>query len=132
MHPPAHSLQRILRANGIFCVVSGLVLAVFNNQIQDLLGVENVTMLLIIVGIFLLGYGAFLYISMIRPTLNIPIAYLAEIGDITWVIASIIVLALDLFDLSTAGRWAILVATDIVATFAIVQFVYLRRIHLTS
>ncbi len=126
------TLQRILQGNGAFCFVGGLILLIFNTSLQAFLSVENVDALFVIIGVFLLAYGAMLIYTNRRTQFVLPVAYLAEIGDIIWVLGSWGVLAFDAFNLSTNGRWSVLIVSDIILMFAVMQFIYLRRIHRTK
>jgi hypothetical protein len=48
--------------------------------------------------------------------------------DIAWVTGSILLLASGLVPLSTARKWSIAILADIVALFALLQFIGLRRV----
>ena len=55
------------------------------------------------------------------------LAWYAIEGDIGWIIATIIVLVVDPFNFSTAGKWLLAAIADIVAVFVILQYIGLRR-----
>jgi len=121
-------LRRALRANGIFCTFSGLFLLIAGAPVADFLAVES-ALVIRLIGVALLPYG----FNLIRETGITPLhrytGPLAIAGDIAWVIGSIAIIIADPFDLSAAGKWAILAVADIVATFAVIQIIGLRRMR---
>jgi hypothetical protein len=49
------------------------------------------------------------------------------IADVAWVLASVVVVVSGWAPLTAAGVWAIMIVADIVAVFAVAQYVGLRR-----
>ncbi len=47
--------------------------------------------------------------------------------DVAWVAGSALILLFDLVPLTTAGRWTIALLAEVVALFAILQTIGLRR-----
>ena len=47
--------------------------------------------------------------------------------DVLWVLGSVLLIFTDLVPLSIGGKWTVALIADIVALFAILQYVGLRR-----
>ena len=122
-------LRHALRGNSAFSGFSGALFILLAAQIAALLGVSPAAEILIAaLGAGLLAYAAFLYWASRQPQISPQIGLAAVIADALWVVSSLVILALDPFSFSTAGRWAVLIVADVVAVFAILQFVGLRRL----
>ena len=120
--------QRASQADGLLCAVSGAVFTLGAGAISTLAGFESPAFLLIL-GIGLLVYGlGILYMAKRQPVdRRLPMALL--LGNISWIIASILFLIADPFTLSNEGRWLTIILADIVGVMAIWQFVALRRMR---
>lgn len=125
---PSNLLRNTLRANGVFSTLSGIVFILGAGQVASFLGVDSASSLILMTGIILLGYAAVLFQQSARPTLDTRVGWLAFTLDILWVAGSWIVLAADAFGLSAQGRWGVLIVADIVAVFAVLEYVGLRRL----
>ena len=56
-------------------------------------------------------------------------AWYAIIGDVVWVIGTAAILLTDAFSLTSEGKWLLFIIGDIVLTFAVVQYIGLRRMN---
>lgn len=126
---PSDLLRKALRGNSIFSIISGLAFTFGAAPIASFLGITDASLVIAIMGVGIVGFAAFLWTITTKPVLNRQIAVIVFIMDAVWVVASLIILVTDAFSLSTGGRWAILIVSDIVTVFAILEFVGLRRLN---
>jgi len=119
-------LDKVLTADGIFALLSGTSLVIAAKPIANLIAL-NQPVILTVLGLVLLGYGALLLFSASRTSMNRQIAWLAIILNGIWVIASYFGLFLGWFPVNTAGNWAIALVAEVVAIFAILEYIALRR-----
>lgn len=129
-------LRTALRANGTFSLISGSAFLLASAQIADFLGIKdsdilgflNGTSFMLVLGAGLLFFAGGLLWTASRPKLNKMMAREIVFMDIMWVIASAVLLLTEALPLTTEGSWAILIVADIVATFAVLQYVGIRRL----
>jgi hypothetical protein len=119
-------LKRALRANGIFCTTSGLIIALAASPLAAFLG-EIPPLALVIVGVGLIPYGVFLLWTTQPETVSRNIGVFAVTGDLLWVIGSIIILLAGWPALTVAGKWTVGLIAEVVAAFAAVQIYALWR-----
>lgn len=122
------TLRRALQGDGLFGILSGLIVALGAAALSKWMGLES-SGILVISGLGLIAYGfALFWYSSNRP-LTRSFA-LTIIGiNILWIIGSIFLLTANPLPLTTEGRWLVLLAADMVVCFAIWQFVGLRRMQ---
>ncbi|MBZ0286472.1 MAG: hypothetical protein K8I30_02575 [Anaerolineae bacterium] len=126
--PSANLLRNALRANGVFSTVSGIIFIVGAGQVASFVGVDGASNLFLVMGVLILGFAAILIQQSTRPALDTRLGWLVFALDVMWVVISWVILAADAFGLSTEGRWAVLILADIVAVFAVLEFIGLRRL----
>ncbi|MEM7030586.1 MAG: hypothetical protein AAF629_13545 [Chloroflexota bacterium] len=119
-------LQRALQGNGLFSLLSGLAFIIAANPIATFLGGVSSTVLMA-VGVGLLIYAADLFFVARQSPIKPLFAWLFIAGDVVWVLASALLLMTDWVAFTNAGWWAVAIIADIVAVFAILQYVGLRR-----
>jgi hypothetical protein len=122
---PSVLLRRALRIDQLFCATSGTVLLLTAKPVADFMGTSR-SLPFAILGALLLGYALVFFWNLSDSTLKLK-GWLALEGNALWVAGSIVVLVFDLFSFSTAGKWMVLIVTDIVLILAIVQVIGLRR-----
>ena len=120
-------LRRALQADGVFCVLSGLLLIVDSGPIAALIGVSQ-PWILMVLGVDLLIYAALLLLAARRTPIVRwhALAFLA--ADVAWVLASVVLVLGGLLSLTTFGFWAVLVVADIVAVFGVLKYIGWRRL----
>jgi hypothetical protein len=123
---PDQLLHRVLQANMVFSGLTGLLLVVDAAPLSQWLGVPA-TWLLVVLGIGLLGFAGLLYLTARQRPLDLRQANLIFWLDVAWVVGSALLLATGWAPLTSAGWWAVLVVADVVALFAILEFVGIRR-----
>lgn len=130
-------LRHALTANAIFSSISGLGFVLFSGQVAEFLGIEATSILglfdgqtfVLVIGIGLLLFALGLFVDVRQDEID-PAHAMVTIGmDMAWVVGSAVILITGALPFTTAGSWAVLIVADIVALFAIVQYVGLRRIQ---
>ena len=119
-------LQRALLGNAVFSGLSGLIMVLAADALSQFLGLGS-PIILTVVGIVLLLYAPMLvWLANQSP---VPTHFTWEVIalDVLWVIGSVILIFTDFVPLTTGGKWAIAITADIIALFAILQYVGLRR-----
>lgn len=118
-------LRKSLATNGFFSIVTGAVGAIFSSSISEFMGVNQVVLVIVGVGVFLFGVG--ILMDARRPELNLVQARLTVIADVVWVVAAA-VLVVVFADLMTTGGNTLLALISVpVAIFAVMQWLGLRR-----
>jgi hypothetical protein len=125
---PARLLRRVLQVNAFFSGISGAGMLLAAGPIARLLGVE-VSWPIVLLGADLLLFAAWVGYESAQTVLRVRRARVVLALDIAWVVASAMIIALDPFDLSTAGKWAVAAVADVVAVFALVEYLGLRRLR---
>ena len=128
---PSRLLQTALRANAIFCCLSGVTLLGFSAVIGGWLGLER-RLPLTIVGGLLLVYAVSLVLYAGRRTIRLTEAWTAIGSDLAWVIgtAALLWVAPDLF--SPTGKLIVIVVALLVGVFALFQFLGVRQLRVES
>jgi hypothetical protein len=121
-------LRRALLGNTLFSGLSGLIAALAAVPLATFIGLPS-PIILIVLGLGLMGYAALLYRMATRQPLSRNAALFAVAADIAWVAGSILLLLLGWPPFTTAGKWLVAILADIVAVFAVVQFIGLRRLR---
>ena len=119
-------LSRVLQADGIFSGLSGLVLILDAGPIATFLGIDA-PWILTALGVGLVIYAIDLFWIASRESIDNRFATAAIVMDGLWILGSILLLVTDWVPFTVAGKWAIGIVADLVATFAILKFIGLRR-----
>jgi hypothetical protein len=124
---PSHNLlRRALQTDGLSTAAVGLLLTFGAGPIASFMGVSSAVPILVL-GLILAVYGVGLFVLASRETIDRRLPIIVIELNVAWVIGSAIVLAADLFGLTTGGRWGILLVADAVVLLTIAEFVGLRR-----
>jgi hypothetical protein len=121
-------LRRTLQGNALFSTASGLLFLFGREAVAALLGLSSAAASVIAAlsfGLFVWA-GLTLWVSTRTPIQRYQVFAIIG-GDLLWVIGSILLLLGGWLPLSTAGMWAVGIVADIVALFAILQFIGWRR-----
>lgn len=121
------NLRQILNANAMFSATSGLIFVLAASALAQFL---NTTLpIMYILGVGLFGYAALLAYNASRPAISRGFTLFAIIGDITWVLLSILLLIVPGFDFTPAAKWAIGITAVCVDIFATLQFLEWRKMR---
>lgn len=125
-------LRRTLQANGLFSGLSGLLLLLAASPVAQLLvppaPLPDAALILRGIGLGLLLYAGFLFYTAGQEPLNRTFAWEAVILDVLWVAGSALLLFSGWAPFSTEGKWAVALVADVVAVFAILQVIGIRRL----
>ncbi|HEY1016805.1 MAG TPA: hypothetical protein VGE07_29100 [Herpetosiphonaceae bacterium] len=123
---PAAALARlVLRADGLSCVLTGIVSAAAAAKLPALLGFGS-TGVFLGLGAFLFAYGEALWFAAGRAPGKMALM-LPLICNALWVLASLALVASGTLALTTLGYWAVLGVADVVALMGALQWWVLRR-----
>lgn len=119
-------LRKVLKANAAFSTVSAFATIFFANSIAQWIGLNNAT-ILVGLGIVLLPFAFYVYKVATMETLNSKLVWVIIELDLLWVVGSAILLLSNVVSLTTAGKWSVGLLADVVALFAIFEYVGLRK-----
>ena len=127
-------LRRTLWGNAAFSIVSGAILAAFAGPFARMAALGPVSLMGLdlaivfeLLGVGVIAFGALCAWIASRETLPVGWARVVFAGDVAWVAGSILVLALPA-TWTMAGFVGIVVVALIVADFAILEYLGLRRV----
>lgn len=127
-------VRRVLYIDIASVTITILLLILLSNPVAQFLGIQDQQVFgiagstfLLILGVLLLPYAAFLAFAATRPAIQPLQVWLTVGGDIVWVVASAVLLLSGVPALTQIGGWAVLLAADAVGTIGILKFVGLRR-----
>lgn len=126
---PDQLLRRVLQANMIFSGLSGLLLTVGADPLSRWLGIPAAWML-VVIGISLLGFAWQLFQTARQSPIDLRQANAILLMDVAWVVGSALLLFSGWVAFTTAGWWAVLLVADVVALFAVLEFVGIRRVRI--
>lgn len=119
-------LRSLLRMDAALCAVTGLVAAAAAGPVADLLGPDVSTTVVRVVGIALALYALDLGLtSRAAVRWQRPAALAAGAGNVAWVAASVVLVALGAF--STVGAVVALVVAAVVGELGVLQLRAGRR-----
>jgi hypothetical protein len=95
-------LKKYLTINSSFSAVSGLTMLLLSKKLNELFNINNVYIFPFI-GLNLMVFAAFVWYVSRRQLDNKILVMTITMLDILWVIGSVAIVLLDLFDLSNNG-----------------------------
>ena len=119
------SLSRLLVSNGTFCFTNGVIFTLAANPLADFL--DTLPIMMRILGIGLILYGAFVTYMATRQIIPKGFTLFTILADSAWVLLSILLLVLPIFNFTTETKWAIGITAICVDTFATLQFLEWRK-----
>jgi hypothetical protein len=119
-------LRRVLFADTVLSAGAGLAMALFSRPIEEFLGGDQPDVLMAI-GIVLVLFAAFNFTTARETPLNRTKAWIIFEFNVVWVIASLVALAANIFDLNTTGNLITLLVALNTAGIAALQWLGLRR-----
>jgi hypothetical protein len=130
-HDPARWLRRSLQGNAWFSGLSGLLFLVAGRPIASGLGIEAPWVIRTL-GFGLLLYALWLLLCAYRPVPDRREVWAAIALDTVWVLGSALLLIANPIPLTLAGKWAVGIVADLVATFAALQMYGLFKYEAAS
>ena len=121
-------LFNALRGNAIFSLVSGILGILLSGWLANYIG-ASLAWPFALVGAVLLGHALILWLGSGRRPVAKLLAQYAILGDIGWILGTIILILIDPWDFTTRGKMLLGVLADIVALFGLLQYVGLRKMR---
>ena len=119
-------LRRAMQADAVVSGASGLLLTLLPGPLSALIGFAGPDYLLA-VGIGLIGYAGWLLFSARRPEVNVWAGRLVIFLNLLWAAASAVLLLTEPGLFNGLGQWLVGLVALVVADFALVQYIGLRR-----
>lgn len=120
-------LRYTLRGNAAFSAISGVIAILAAAPLAAFMGLPA-PLILVIIGVGLLPFAFLVYkvstMAVIKPVFVKEILVM----DLLWIGGSVAILLVGWPALTTNGRWLVAILADVVAVFALLQFVGLRRL----
>ena len=120
------TLKNVLLINALSSGATGILMLVFANPIAELFQVQS-TMPFIEVGIFLIAFAILVFTESRKQTHNTKTVKFIIALDILWVFVSLLIVVLQLFNLSTLGYTIIGAVAVWVAAMAYLQIYGLKH-----
>ena len=120
-------LRRALFGNGTFSTISGLLFLIAAGSVARFTGIEP-PFTFRVLGIGLLGFAAFLFWQSAQKVLDQREVKTIIVADLLWVAGSVFLLLTNWLPLTSGGWWGVAIIADVVAAFAVLQYVGLRRL----
>jgi hypothetical protein len=126
--PGTRFLSRVLLGNATFGLLSGLASLLLARPLAALLGIEQ-SLIVSLLGVMLLLFAAGLaWIAVHTPYDRRIVQIIFALDDI-WVIASALALLAGWPPHTTTGKWVVAGVAEIVAVFALLEYIGLRRLR---
>ena len=119
-------LRNAPRGNALFSGLSGIVSLLAAQSLATFTGLQE-PLVFVVLGVVLILFAIDLIWIASPDIINRRIAVAVILLDAVWVAGSVIILLFDLVPLTVAGRWTIALLAEVVALFAILQTIGLRR-----
>jgi hypothetical protein len=115
-----------MQADAAVSGASGFLLTLLPGPLSALIGLAEPDYLLV-VGIGLIGYAAWLLFSARRPEVNLWAGRTVILLNVLWVAGSAALLLAAPGMFNSLGQWLVGLVALVVADFALVQYIGLRR-----
>ena len=119
--------QWAVEADGIFCVLAGLLFALDANGISQFMGVQSSSVIGVL-GAVTFVYGLGLLYDAFKGLVNARLLRVLMSLDFVGAAITIGFLVVAPTALNTEGRWVVLILADVMAAFGIWKYVGLRRL----
>ena len=121
-------VSRVLFSNAAFGVVCGLICLLWARPLAAAFSGAP-PMILTVLGVGLLVFAAELAWIARRMPENRRVLTIIFVLDVAWVIASALLLLAGWIPFTPAGTWTVIFVADMVAIFAVLEFIGLRRLR---
>jgi hypothetical protein len=124
----ASLLGHALKGNSAFSLLSAVAAIAAASPLTHFLGLSWPGALTAL-GVLLVGHAAILWWGSSQAVVPRWLAWYAIGGDVGWIVATIAILVVDPWSFTTGGKWLLAIVGDVVAVFAILQYIGLRRLN---
>ena len=121
-----NKLRNVLKANALFSLLSGTIMLLFGKTLAEWMNISN-ALVLTIIGIGLILFGVYVYYNSAKAKISVNEVKVIIIQDWIWVIGSLIIIMLQLFNINFQGFVLIGIIALVVADFAFFQNYFLKR-----
>lgn len=121
------TLKNVLLINALSSAATGIGLVVFAPIVADLFGISAYKVLWG-VGVFLFSFAAMVFIESRKYPHNLKMVRLIIALDITWVLGSVAIVLLQMFQLSGIGYFSVSAVAIWVAAMAYLQISGVKQI----
>ncbi len=121
-------LRYTLRGNAAISAVSGVIAILAAAPIAAFMGLAS-PLILVVIGVGLLPFAFLVYKVSTMTAVNPLFIKEILVMDLLWIGGSIAILLIGWPVLTTNGRWLVAILADVVAVFALLEFVGLRRLQ---
>ena len=121
-------LRYALTGNGLFSIASGVAFILTAEILAPLLGAIPPPFLMG-TGVATIAYAGLLLTMARRDQIIRRMAVVTIVLDLAWIVASVVLIATDLVPLTATGKWGVAIVAAIVALFADLQIVGVRRLR---
>jgi hypothetical protein len=115
------ALKKYLIINSLFSALTGLVMLVFTSYLNTLFGITN-DYVFPVIGLNLLVFSSIVYFVSIKQLNNRVLVNLISGLDALWVLGSLIIIMLGLFNISETGNIIIGIVAMWIAFLGFKQF----------
>ena len=119
-------LRTSLRGNAAFSTLCGVIALAFAAPLAGTLGIPAPIQIAGL-GVQLLVFAGLLLWLASRPVIRVGLALAVVAADVLWVLGTVPLVASGA--LSSTGNWTALVIADVVALFALLQYLGVRRVR---
>ncbi len=119
-------LRYSLRGNAAFSSLSGLAALIFATPLASALG-TGPPLALRLLGAQLFGFALLLVWLAARPLIRPAFVWAVIAADLLWVVGTVPIVMSG--ELSSAGNWTAGMIADVVALFALLQYLGVRRLQ---
>lgn len=120
--------RKVLFANVAFSAISALAMLVGAKPLAAFLGLGG-PLPLLIVGAGLIPFGLMVFMAAREEPVSAEKVTQIAIADALWVVGSYVLIFGPWVGLTAQGKWAVGIVAEIVALFAILEYVALRRMR---
>lgn len=119
-------LRGVLLGNSAFSLLTGLICLLDAALLATWTGLQP-PLIFTVLGVVLLAFGIEVgWIALRMKEIRLPARIIFAL-DGAWVAASILVLVGGWLPFTTAGVWIVVIVADVVAVFAVLEYMGLRR-----
>ena len=130
-------IRAVLKANAAFSSISGLLFIFASGQVAGFLGIEDTSILglfdgrkfILLLGFVILAFAGLVLFAAARRQINRLWAIEVAVADGLWVVISFVLVLTEALPFTAEGKWAVLIAADIVLAFALLEYWGIRRMR---
>ena len=125
------TLKMVLRMNALSCICFGIVFLLIPSKISNFLATEQVlpTIIISIIGLVLIINAIHLVWTSFKTVPSRKDILYFSLGDFAWVLATLILITLEIVITTTQGIISSLLVATMVGCFGLLQFKSLKQME---